>query len=247
MSEHEELENLVAAWVLGALDADEADAVRVHVEGCASCREMTIRLRRVTGALPLQVDEIAPPARLRERVLAAAAASRGASAAPIQIRPRRPHAAAMPRPLLLRLGARVPAYAAAAAVVVALAIGLLAGTLVNRGTTPSSPVARFTLAGHQSLAAAGAMVIDLKSDGIVLIDFKGMPALPAGKVYEVWLINAGGHADPAGVFVPDSNGSKVVLVNRSLSGYTVMAVTTEVGPDGTNAPTQQPQLYGNVI
>jgi len=48
------------------------------------------------------------------------------------------------------------------------------------------------------------------------------------------------------VFVPDSNGGKVVLVNRSLAGYAVMAVTNEPGPDGSAAPTQQPQLYGNV-
>lgn len=249
MSEHEDFENLVAAWVLGALEAEEAEAIRVHVEGCTSCTEMTVRLRRAVGALPLEVDEVAPPARLRERVLAAVAASRTPTAAPIQMRPRAKQAAPTPRPLLLRLGARVPAYAAAAAVLLALAIGVLAGSLANRGAPPvaSNPVARFTLVGHQTLAGASGSVIDLKSDGIVLIDFRGLPSLPTGKVYEVWLVTPSGHADPAAVFVPDSNGGKVVLVSRPLTGYTVMAITTEGGPDGTNAPTQQPQLYGNVV
>jgi anti-sigma-K factor RskA len=247
MSEHEELESSVAAWVLGALDAEEAETVRLHVEGCQTCGEMIIRLRRVTAALPLEVEEVAPPARLRERVLSAAAASRTAAAGPtiarVTFRPR-----PVRRPLLVRIGARVPAYAAAAAIVVALAVGLVAGDLLPRNApVASSPVARFNLAGHQTMAGASATVIDLKNDGIVLIDFRGLPPLQAGKVYEVWLLTpAGNRVDPAAVFVPDSNGGKVVLVSRSLSGYSVMAVTAETGPNGTDAPTQQPQLYGNV-
>jgi hypothetical protein len=48
------------------------------------------------------------------------------------------------------------------------------------------------------------------------------------------------------VFVPDSNGAKVVLVNHSLGGYSEMAVTNEAGPSGAKSPTQQPKLYGNV-
>jgi len=38
----------------------------------------------------------------------------------------------------------------------------------------------------------------------------------------------------------------VVLVNQSLKGYTLMAVTNEAGPDGAQAPTQPPQLYGSI-
>jgi hypothetical protein len=38
----------------------------------------------------------------------------------------------------------------------------------------------------------------------------------------------------------------VVLVNQSLQGYAVMAVTDEPGPDGSQQPTQQPQLYGSI-
>ncbi len=111
---------------------------------------------------------------------------------------------------------------------------------------PPSQVARFTLSGHESLAGAKATVIDLKGDGLALVDFSGLPAVGQGRVYEVWLITSGGRADPAAVFVPDGNGSKVVLVNRALQGYTLMAITNEAGPDGTQAPTQKPQLYGTV-
>src|SRR6266699_3610130 len=75
MSDHEELEGTVAAWVLGALDADEAESMRVHVEGCATCRQTAARFRRAADSLPLEVDEVVPPARLRERVLIAAFAA----------------------------------------------------------------------------------------------------------------------------------------------------------------------------
>ena len=86
MSDHEGLESNVAAWVLGALDRGEAEEVQAHVEGCASCRETVARLQRAVGAMPLAVDEVAAPARLRERVLAAAAASSGPTGAPSRAR-----------------------------------------------------------------------------------------------------------------------------------------------------------------
>jgi anti-sigma-K factor RskA len=246
MSDHEELESNVAAWVLGALDPGEAEVVQAHVEGCAACRETAARLQRAVTALPLVVDEVAPPARLRERVLAAAAASTGPTVAPSRVRKK--VASPARRAVFAPLFARLPAYAAAAAVVVALVAGLVAGDQVGRSgqAPPPSQVARFTLSGHEALVGAKATVIDLKGDGLALADFSGLPALGEGRVYEVWLITAGGRADPAAVFVPDSNGSKVVLVNHALQGYTLMAITNEAGPDGTQAPTQKPQLYGGV-
>jgi anti-sigma-K factor RskA len=140
----------------------------------------------------------------------------------------------------------MPALAAAAVVVLALLVGFVAGDVIGRGVPAPAPVVRSTLAGHGGLAGARATVIDLKSEGVVLVDFNGLPQLESGRVYEIWLITAGGRPDPAGVFVPDSNGSKFVLVSRSLADYTQMAVTSEEGPAGTLAPTQQPQLYGNL-
>ncbi|HXC79848.1 MAG TPA: anti-sigma factor [Candidatus Acidoferrum sp.] len=246
MSDHEELESNVAAWVLGALDRQEAEVVQAHVEGCASCRETGARLQRAVTALPLAVEEIAPPERLRDRVLAAAAASSGSTRAPSRARKVvKPPAR---RTVFGLLFDRLPTYAAAAAVIVALVAGLVAGDLVARSgqVMPPSEVARFTLSGHESLTGAKASVIELKADGLALVDFSGLPAVGQGRVYEVWLITSGGRADPAAVFVPDANGSKVVLVNRALQGYSLMAITDEAGPDGAQAPTQKPQMYGSV-
>jgi anti-sigma-K factor RskA len=66
------------------------------------------------------------------------------------------------------------------------------------------------------------------------------------QMLELWLIGAGSRVDAAGVFVPDGNGNKVVVVSQPLAGYATMAVTTEQGPDGVTAPTQQPQLAGSI-
>ena len=237
MSEHEQIEESVAAWVLGALDPSEAESVRVHVAACPSCRPIAARLRRAVEALPLEVEEVNPPDRLRSRILAAAAATPRTSSAP-----RWSEVPARPSPRRW-LSDRVPLYAAAAAVLIALLVGTAAGNLAGHNQSPpSNQVARYSMTGHQGLAGAKASVIDLKSDGFTLVDFSGMPALDTDHVYELWLITRDGRADPAAVFVPDTDGSKVVVVTSSLDRYVTMAVTTEKGR--VAAPTQQPQMSG---
>jgi anti-sigma-K factor RskA len=248
MSEHEEIENLIAAWVLGATNADEAEKVAMHLDGCTSCQAAVARFRRIVDAIPLGVEEVEPPTRLRQRILAAATQAGRPPAAPARIADsvtpinRRRRGITVPR------FGRVPFSAAAAMVLVALAAGLVAGDVASRSNPPaqSTQVARFSLTGHDSMAGARASVINLKSDGIAFVDFSGLPALPAGKVYELWLIGASNRVDAAGVFVADGNGSRTVVVNRPLAGYTTMAVTVEQGPDGVAAPTQQPQLAGSI-
>lgn len=246
MSDHEELEGSVASWVLGALDADEATSLRIHVEGCATCQQAAARLQRAAGALPLEVEEVEPPARLRERVLVAATAARTSTVPSAPARKRLVPVGRRWKPVATIEVGRLPALAAAATVLLALLIGLVAGDLIGRKSVPTVPaqVVRFQLVGHGDLAKAHGTVIDLKPDGVALVDFGGLPPLAKGKVYQLWLITPGGHPDSAAVFVPDSNGAKVVLVSMPLNGYSQMAVTSEDGPDGATAPTQPPQLSG---
>jgi anti-sigma-K factor RskA len=184
--------------------------------------------------LALGVEPVDPPAGLRERILAAAAAPADDAVVPLRWRRR------------VRSVARLPFGAVAAALVVAL----LAGVLIGRITAPPPPpaqVVRFTLAGHGDLANVTANVSYLRSDRISVVTFQGLPLVESGKVYELWLITPDNRADAAAVFVPDVHGSAQVLVYRSLAHYKVMAVTVERGPDGVDAPTQQPQIYGTVV
>jgi anti-sigma-K factor RskA len=175
------------------------------------------------GAIGLAVEPVTPPAGLRERILAAAERR-----IPVVTPQRR----------------RLPLSLLAAAMVLISVAAFLLGQTIHR-EVPTGP-AVFAMAGHGALEGAAAKVTELKADRIAVVEFNGMPELPPGKVYELWLITADGHAQAAGVFVPDSSGHTVVVVDRPLEGYAVMAVTVETGPAGVSSPTQQPAMTGNI-
>jgi anti-sigma-K factor RskA len=246
MSDHEKYEPSLAAWVLGAVDSEEAADIAAHVDGCAECRETARRLGWVASMLPLEVEEREPTARLRSRILNLTSSPPRPSPGRMDSRP--PDEGNRRRRLKLSIFDRVPTVAAAAVVLLALTLGVVVGEVAARSTAvpPQTEVSRFTLSGHGSMAGAQATVVDLKHDGIALVDFSGLPPLEPGNVYELWLIRSDQQPHPAGVFVPDSNGTKMVVVATPLAGYMTMAVTTEQGPNGVQAPTQQPQLYGSV-
>jgi hypothetical protein len=58
-----------AAYVLGALEPDEVERYRRHLDRCAACREEVASMRPVTDALLVAVPQYRSPARLRRRVL----------------------------------------------------------------------------------------------------------------------------------------------------------------------------------
>ena len=183
------------------------------------------------AAIGLAAEPVTPPPGLRERILATVRIPVAERVVAIPIRQARWQGTA-----------RVPLGAVAALVVIAL----LAGVLLGR-VTASPEVARFTLTGHGQMDGASASVIDLKQDGIALVSFSGLPAAPSGKLYEVWLIAADNHADPAGIFLPDENGQRLLVVEKPLEGYKLMAVTVEAAPAGVSQPTQQPELAGAIL
>ena len=127
MSDHEELEASVAAWVLSALwNPPKPRRCASTSKRARAVGRAATRLRRAVRALPLAAEEVAPPARLRERDSPGcrglermrslpAPGAEGASAAC------KGHSAATARP-------RIPVYAAAAAVLLALLVGVVAVT-----------------------------------------------------------------------------------------------------------------------
>jgi anti-sigma-K factor RskA len=70
----DEVRDLAAAFVLGALDADEMDAVRRHLASCAEPHPEFAELGSVVPVLAASVPAIEPSAALKGRIMAAAAA-----------------------------------------------------------------------------------------------------------------------------------------------------------------------------
>ncbi len=77
----DEVRDLAGGFVLDALEMDEADAVRAHLEGCADPHAEIALLASGLPALWETVPIVEPPATLKRRLLAAAAADRPAAAA----------------------------------------------------------------------------------------------------------------------------------------------------------------------
>lgn len=81
----DEVRDLAASFVLGALDPDAMDAVRGHLASCAEPHPEFAELGSVVPVLAASVPQVEPPPALKGRLLAAAAADlearRGASGA----------------------------------------------------------------------------------------------------------------------------------------------------------------------
>src|SRR3954447_6372519 len=106
MNEHDALRDNAGAWVLGALDEDEAWRFSAHLEVCAACRDEVERLQVAADTLPLAVPPAAPRPELKARRMEIVEGEAGETGAPARRPARR-----------LSLGAFFarPAFAAAAA------------------------------------------------------------------------------------------------------------------------------------
>ncbi|MEO5885911.1 MAG: anti-sigma factor [Candidatus Limnocylindrales bacterium] len=77
----DEIRDLAAPFVLGALEADEAEAVRAHLVSCPDAHAEFVELAAVMPVLAAIAPEVQPPAELKSRILAAAAADMRARSA----------------------------------------------------------------------------------------------------------------------------------------------------------------------
>jgi anti-sigma-K factor RskA len=68
---HEEADDLAGLYVLDALDAAEAEAIRAHLATCGRAHPLFAELASVTPALAALADPVTAPPELRNRVIAA--------------------------------------------------------------------------------------------------------------------------------------------------------------------------------
>ncbi|MEA2645007.1 MAG: hypothetical protein QOE92_90 [Chloroflexota bacterium] len=240
MSVHDDVDQLLAGYALGAVTDEEAAAVTRHLPDCEACTENLAYMAEVAGALPLATAEVTPPAGMRERVLANA---REGARAPIGMSGGTRTVGRMPR----RLGWAYPFAAAAALLVV---VGGWSLSLQDQLNRTNAELGRIQAQDHHGnlVAAQGASVGTisyLAQDRVALVSLRAVAAPPAGRTYELWVIDSTGRPEPAGLFLPEPDGTKVLVVNRAMSPGDRVAVTVEpLG--GSSQPTTTPVISGNI-
>ncbi|HET9014326.1 MAG TPA: sigma-70 family RNA polymerase sigma factor [Thermomicrobiaceae bacterium] len=221
---HALLQELLGAYALAALSPEEEALVEEHLRTCAVCRAELDELRLPAQALTLTAEPRAPSADLGARIRAAALAGTASSE-------RDGHELApAPLPLALRRDRRAMVPWAIAAALLLVSLAMLGWNLALRAQ-PSQET--FALRATSAAPAAGGQITYLPSRQVMILSLHDLPALPAGKVYQVWLIRDGTPAS-AGVL---GTGQTTLAVAADAHDYQTLAITVESGPLGSPVPT----------
>lgn len=206
-----------AGWVLHTLEPDEEAAVAAHLPGCPSCQALVAGTERSLTELGLAVEQVSPPAALRDRILAAAAATPQELTTPVPgAAPRGAHRARGGRPSggagrgpargprwLRSPGRRLGVVLAALAAVA----GIVGGSIYaaqQRGQDPQAVVAQRILDTVTELQQPGSTYALLAPQGetqvvaAVLVDggssqviTAGLPENATDQIYVLWGLGAG--------------------------------------------------------
>ena len=219
------IHELTAAYALDALDPEERIEYETHLRDCAACQDELASLASVTEALAVAASGPTPRPELRDRVLEAARAE-PQTVVPLESRRRR----------ALPVAAAVAAVAAAAALAIGLWASQLSGDLDDARTAlEQQQRAAAVLADPDARTIAlatgeGRLVVD--PDGQAVLQLAGLGAAPAGKTYEMWVVE-GDAPLPAGLFAGQGHAE---LVDGTVDAGDVVAVTIE-DEGGAETPT----------
>lgn len=268
----DEVSELAGLYVLGALEADEHEAVASHLVACQQAHDEVRELGSVVPALALLAQPIDAPAGLKARVLdavgreAALAASSGAATSAtlparsttLSAEPARPtHPVRAPMQAAWRPPAWASWGAAMAAVLVlavtgvwALGVQQRADDVEGRAAVLAEAIAAFSapdsavaiLRDSGNPDTSGFAAISAEGRGYVVII--GLPVAPAGQTYQAWYFY-GDLPVSAGLLTVDADGYAVLADGQAAPGAQAVALTKE--PEGGSAqPTSEPFVLGDL-
>jgi anti-sigma-K factor RskA len=239
-----DLHTLTGVYALDAVDGSERDLFEHHLRRCRPCGNEVRGLAETATGLAMAAA-LPPPPRVKQRVLAASAVTR--QIPPAIDRPSRPVRWA-PRQALRR--SWTPRLAAAVAVVsLAVAAALGAAGLRTRQELDSARAQDQAIAAVLAAPDARIMsrattdggtapVVVSRVEGKVVFTTAGLPRLPAGKVYELWLMGPP-EIRRAGLLPSPAAGRTAPVLASGLAAGDSVGVTVEPA-GGTSRPTTAP-------
>jgi len=250
---HHEIEELLGAYALDAVDPEEARLVEEHLAECPRCRAEVAEHREVAALLTSGSTEPVPDG-VWDRI----AADLGDTPPPVPIE------VAFGQREAKRTVARnrpVRALAGLAAAAVILVVALMAGVLVNQRSQIDDLEGEVAGASEQDsvlalLEAPGTQVVSLHSedgvaearavvgdDGDSVLLASGLPDLADGRTYQLWGLPDGRESMVSlGVLGADPGQSEFHVEG----GITTLAITEEPG-GGSTQPSSEPLVTGALV
>jgi hypothetical protein len=239
-----DLHSLAGAYALDALDSPaERDRFARHLSRCPSCAAEVRGFREVATAMAFAATAEAP-AELRPRVLAAAARTRQV---PPEVSSHGTHARA-PRtrtrvPWVPWLSGAVALASVAVAVFFGLAQSHTQGELNQARAENQAINAVLSAPGvrvlNQVSTSGGTAIVVLAAERHELaVVTTGLPALPSGKVYQLWLIGQKKIVSAGLLPAAKAGQTPAVLATGVVKGDT-LGLTVEPAP-GSSQPTTKP-------
>jgi anti-sigma-K factor RskA len=228
---HDEYQENIAAYVLGALPELDSHVLEQHLAGCESCRAEVELLRPVGHGLARSVPQVEPPASLKANLMRTVNEE-------AQLRAAERRDSRERRGFLRRLSDLEPRTAMAGALAV-LALGVVIGVSVTQldqqGTTARTIPAKI----DRRLMPTGTAVLAVSAnDRQATLEVRGAPAPPPGRVYQLW-IQRGRTIQRGPVFTVAPDGSRSASVPGGVRGAQAVMVTVERA-GGVRAPTGRP-------
>jgi anti-sigma-K factor RskA len=240
VARHELFKENLAAYALEALDGGELRALETHLRTCRSCRQDLNDYRRISAGLLLALPPRLPPATLRRDLRKRLAAETS-------------HPRGLPGWSWSQIG-----FAGALALLVALnSLSIFQirnmqqqqAELEDQNRSAQTAIAMLAYPGSQATSfeqggISGSLIVDKKRDLLTLFAWH-LPAPPAGKTYQIWLIDSAGKRTSGGFLVPDAAYPFVMQVINApapLSEFTGLGVTAE--PFGGSPGPTGPRLFG---
>jgi anti-sigma-K factor RskA len=251
---------LAGAYAMDALSPQDRAAFERHLAGCENCAQEIASLREATARLAT-ATAVTPPPGFKERVLAAAAATR--QQAPGESYASSPAAglSASRRPLswIAAQGWRVRLAAAAGATVTvvvlgaAVAFGLANGSMrqqLDQAQSSSQQIAAVLTAQDAVLrtnpvfGGGTATIVMSHSRHALVFTAAGLRTLPSSRGYELWLVGPAG--DRAVCMLPEgSHGTTGPVIASGLSRGDHLILTAE--PTGGSSRPDMPMMLDVIL
>ncbi len=249
-----DLQDLIPAYALNAVDDADRRRIQEHLPNCPDCSQQVAEYMPVVEMLPYAAPQVEPPAELKYRVLAAFPAVARPPAAPLVDR-------VLARFDWVRALFRSPAYSLAALVLV-VAVAIWSLTLQNQLSQQAVELAHqrdvltlmayadggpLRLQGTDVAAGAVGRLYGTSDERTFVVITTDMPKLPANQVYQLWLIDSVGKRTSGGTFTVDDEGRGWMYVRapQNLGQYRSVGITVEPA-GGSPGPTGAKMLGGNL-